>query len=430
MSRRDPNRRRWPLVLAAVGAAAFVTFLVANFALGDKPVDHVVPTLYGTHDDQFVRTIGTMLGSPIVPGNRVEVLVNGDRIFPAMLDALRAARSTITFEMYIYWSGSVGKAFADVLSERARAGVKVHVLLDGVGSGKVEDAYIEQMETAGVEVRRYNPPRFYTLDRLNNRTHRKLVITDGTTAFTGGVGIADQWLGDAQDPAHWRDTHFRLEGPAVAHMQAAFMDNWTEVTGAVLHGPDYFPPLSETGTQAAQVFWSSPVSGSRSMQLMYLLSLAAARKSILLSMSYFVPDEVATEMLVAAVKRGVAVRVIVPGPHIDGEVVRRASRAKWGPLLRAGVEIYEYQPTMFHCKVMVVDEVWTLVGSTNFDNRSFALNDEANLNVYDRAFAMQQVRIFEDDLSRARRITFEDWNDRPWTEKLGELAASIVQSQL
>ncbi len=430
MSRRDRNRRRWPLVLAAIGAAAFVTLLVANFALGDKPVDHVVPTLYGTDDDQFLRTIGTMLGSPIVPGNRVEVLVNGDRIFPAMLDALRAARSTITFEMYIYWSGSVGKAFADVLSERARAGVKVHVLLDGVGSGKIEDAYIEQMETAGVEVRRYNPPRFYTLDRLNNRTHRKLVIIDGTTAFTGGVGIADQWLGDAQDPAHWRDTHFRLEGPAVAHMQAAFMDNWTEVTGAVLHGTDYFPPLSETGTQAAQVFWSSPVSGSRSMQLMYLLSLAAARKSILLSMSYFVPDEVATEMLVAAVKRGVAVRVIVPGPHIDSEVVRRASRAKWGPLLRAGVEIHEYQPTMFHCKVMVVDEVWTSVGSTNFDNRSFALNDEANLNVYDRAFAMQQVRIFEDDVSRARRITFEDWNNRPWKEKLSELAASIVRSQL
>ena len=389
-----------------------------------------MPALYGTDEDQFMRTMGTMLGSPIVAGNSVEVLVNGDRIFPAMLDALRAARSTITFEMYIYWSGSVGKAFADVLSERARAGVKVHVLLDGVGSGKIEDAYIEEMQAAGVEVRRYNPPRFYTLDRLNNRTHRKLVIIDGRIAFTGGVGIADQWLGNAQDPAHWRDTHFRLEGPAVAHMQAAFMDNWTEVTGAVLHGPDYFPPLSKTGTQAAQVFWSSPTSGSRSMQLMYLLSLAAAQKSILLSMSYFVPDEVATQMLISAVKRGVAVRVIVPGPHVDAELVQRASRARWGPLLRAGVEIYEYQPTMFHCKVMVVDELWTSVGSTNFDNRSFALNDEANLNIYDREFAMRQVRIFEEDVSRARRITFEDWDNRPWKEKLGELAASIVRSQL
>ena len=430
MSRRDPHKRRWPLVVASIGTAAFVTLLIANFALGDKPVDYVVPPLYGTHEGQFVRTMGTMLGSPIVEGNSAEELVNGDRIFPAMLDALRAARSTITFEMYIYWSGSVGKAFADVLSERARAGVKVHVLLDGVGSGKIEDAYIEQMQAAGVEVRRYNEPRFYTLNRLNNRTHRKIVIVDGRIAFTGGVGIADQWLGNAEDPARWRDTHFRLEGPAVAHMQAAFMDNWTEVTGAVLHGPDYFPPLSNTGTQAAQVFWSSPTSGSRSMQLMYLLSLAAAQKSILLSMSYFVPDEVSTQMLVSAVKRGVAVRVIVPGPHIDAELVQSASRARWGPLLRAGVEIYEYQPTMFHCKVMVVDELWTSVGSTNFDNRSFALNDEANLNIYDREFAKRQVRIFEEDVSRARRITFEEWDNRPWREKLGELAASIVRSQL
>ena len=426
----NAHKRRWPLVLLAIGAAAVLILLVANFALGDKPVDHVVPTLYAADEDQFLRTMGTMLGSPIVPGNSVSVLVNGDEIFPAMLDALRAARSTITFEMYIYWSGSVGKAFADVLSERARSGVKVHVLIDGVGSGKIERAYVDQMEAAGVEVRRYNPPRFYTLDRLNNRTHRKLVIIDGRIAFTGGVGIADQWLGNAQDPEHWRDTHFRIEGPAVAYMQSAFMDNWMEVTGVVLHGPDYFPALSKTGNKAAQVFWSSPTSGSRSMHLMYLLSLAAAQKSILLSMSYFIPDEVAIQMLVAAVKRGVAVRVILPGPHVDAAVVQRASRARWEPLLRAGVEIYEYQPTMFHCKVMIVDEIWTSVGSTNFDNRSFALNDETNLNVYDRDFAKQQVRLFEEDLKHTRRITLEDWKNRPWKEKLGDLAGSIFRSQL
>jgi cardiolipin synthase A/B len=424
------RKHKWPVVVASIVGAAVVALLIANFALGDKPIDHVVPTLYGAEEKQFLRTMGAMLGSPIVSGNSVEVLVNGDEIFPAMLDALRAARSTITFEMYIYWSGSVGKAFADVLADRARAGVKVHVLIDGVGSGKIDDAYIKEMETAGVEVRRYNPPRFYTLDRLNNRTHRKLIVIDGRTGFTGGVGIADQWLGNAQDPSHWRDTHFRLQGPAVAQMQAAFMDNWTEVTGAVLHGPDYFPPLSETGNKAAQMFWSSPASGSQSMHLMYLLSLAAARKSILLSMSYFVPDEVAIEMFVSAVRRGVAVRIIVPGPHIDAEVVQRASRASWGHLLRGGVEIYEYRPTMFHCKVMVVDEVWTSVGSTNFDNRSFALNDEANLNVYDHEFALQQVRIFEEDLKHTRRVTYEDWKNRPWTEKLGEFAVSIIGSQL
>ena len=229
-------------------AAAFSLVLFLNLTLGDKAIDTAVPSLYSAEDDQFVRTMGSMLGTPILPGNRVDVLVNGDQIFPAMLEALRSARRTITFEMYIYWSGHVGKAFADVLSERARAGVRVHVLIDGVGSGKIEEAYIKEMQDAGVEVQRYNPPSFYTINRLNNRTHRKLIIVDGTIGFTGGVGIADQWSGNGQDPSHWRDTHFRLEGPAVAQMQAAFMDNWTEVTGAVLHGEDYFPPLERAGS--------------------------------------------------------------------------------------------------------------------------------------------------------------------------------------
>jgi cardiolipin synthase len=347
-----------------------------------------------------------------------------------MLSALRAARRTITFEMYIYWSGEIGKAFADVLSERARAGVKVHVLLDGVGSGKIDESYIEEMKTAGVEVQRYNPPRFYTVGKLNNRTHRKLVTIDGTVAFTGGVGIADQWTGNAQDPQHWRDTHFRIEGPVVAQMQSAFMDNWTETTGSVLHGTEYFPQLQPAGPQRAQVFTSSPGGASDSMQLMYLLSIAAARKHIALSAAYFVPDDVEVKTLVEALKRGVRVRIIVPGPHIDFSIVRRASRARWGELLEAGAELYEYQPTMFHCKVMVVDEIWTSVGSTNFDNRSFAVNDEANLNIYDREFAQSQLRIFEQDVARSRRITLEEWRNRPWRDKLREHASSLLGSQL
>jgi len=430
MSRRRRERRKWALLGASVCGFAFALALFLNLTLGDKPIDAVVPTLYAAHDEQFMRTMGSMLGSPLVPGNRVETLVNGDEIFPAMLAALNSARRTITFEMYIYWSGSVGKAFADVLSERARAGVKVHVLVDGIGSEKIEEAYIREMGAAGVQVRRYNPPRLYTIDRVNNRTHRKLVIVDGAVAFTGGVGIADQWSGNAQDPGHWRDTHFRLEGPAVAYMQAAFMDNWTEVTGAVLHGEDYFPPLEKVGHESAQVFWSSPQSGSQSMHLMYLLALAAAHESIVLSMSYFVPDEVAIKMLVAAAKRGVKVRIITPGPYVDSDVVRRASRARWGDLLEAGIEMFEYQPTMFHCKVMVVDAVWTSVGSTNFDNRSFALNDEANLNVYDAAFAQRQARVFEEDLKRSRRVTLEEWENRPLSEKVTEYAATLLGSQL
>jgi cardiolipin synthase len=429
MARNKGRAKWWGAVVVAVVASALTAIVVVNLSLGDKKIEHVVPSLYGVEDAQFLRSMGVLLGPPLVNGNRATVLVNGDRIFPAMLDALRKARKTITFEMYIYWSGRIGKEFADVLSERARAGVKVHVMLDAVGSGKIDESYIDEMKAAGVQVERYNPPHFYTIGRLNNRTHRKLVVVDGVIGFTGGVGIADKWTGDAQDPDHWRDTHFAIEGPAVAQMQSAFMDNWTEVTGNVLHGEDYFPPLKPVGPDLAQIFTSSPGGASDSMQLMYLLSIAAAHKRIALSASYFVPGDVEVQTFVEALKRGVKVQIIVPGPIVDSDVVRRASRARWGELLEAGAEIYEYQPTMFHCKVMVVDDLWTSVGSTNFDNRSFAINDEANLNVYDSDFAKQQVVIFEQDLKRSRRITLEEWRNRPWHEKLWENTASLLGAQ-
>jgi len=418
------------IILSTIAATAFVAILVINLALGDKEIDQRVESLYTVDDPQFMRAMGSMLGPSILPGNRSEALLNGDQIFPAMLKAISGARRTITFETYIYWSGTIGKTFADALSDRARAGVKVHVMLDWVGSGKIDESLLKEMEAAGIEVKRYNPPRWYTVGRLNNRTHRKLLVVDGRVGFTGGVGIADPWTGNAQDPDHWRETHFRIEGPVVAQMQAAFHDNWVEVTGAVLHGEDYFPALGPAGTHYAQVFTSSPRGGGDSMHLMYLMSIAAAAKSIRLSASYFVPDNVAVDTLLAALKRGVKVQIILPGPVIDAAVVRRASRSTWGPLLRAGVEIYEYQPTMFHCKVMVVDELWTSVGSTNFDNRSFAVNDEANLNVYDRDFARAQIRVFEDDLKRSRRITLEEWENRPWTAKLWEHTLGVFSSQL
>jgi cardiolipin synthase len=430
MARKKQRRGKWLAVAAAVLVTTVTVVLVLNLGLGDKTVDQEVPSLYSVEDEQFRRVMSAMLGPALLNGNRTTAFVNGDQIFPAMLEALRSAQKTITFEMYIYWSGRIGKAFADALAERAQAGVKVHVLLDGVGAGKIDDSFIAQMEEAGVEVRRYNPPRPWTIGRFNNRTHRKLLVVDGRIGFTGGVGIADQWLGNAEDPQHWRDTHFRVEGPTVAQMQAAFMDNWTEVTGAVLHGADYFPALETRGSQWAQMFTSSPGGGSESMQLMYLMSIAAATSTIDLAAAYFVPDNVDVNTLVAALKRGVRVRIILPGRHIDAGVVRRASRARWGKLLEAGAEIYEYQPTMYHCKVMVVDALWTSVGSTNFDNRSFSVNDEANLNVYDREFSRQQVRIFEEDLKRARRVTLEEWNERPWNEKLRENAAALLGSQL
>jgi cardiolipin synthase len=425
------SRRKFKIVTAAlIAASLLIVFLVLNLSIGDKKIDRQVEPLYATEDVQFLRSMDSMLGPALLPGNHVETLVNGDRIFPAMLAALRGARKTIDFETYIYWQGEIGEQFAHVLSERSRAGVKVHVMLDWVGSGKIDEQYLKEMEDAGVRVRRYNKPAWYSFGRLNNRTHRKLLVVDGNVGFTGGVGIADNWTGNAQDPDHWRDTHFRLEGPAVAQMQTAFLENWSEVTGEVLHGEDYYPALKAAGKHHAQVFSSSPGSGSENMHMMYLLSIAAARKTIHLSASYFVPDEVAVGALEAALKRGVKIRIILPGPVIDAALVRRASRAKWGPLLENGAEIYEYQPTMFHTKVMVVDGVWTSVGSTNFDNRSFSINDESNLNVYDREFARRQISDFDYDLQRSRRISLEEWRNRPWTAKLWEHTLGLFAAQL
>lgn len=397
-----------------------------NFMTGEKKIKQEIPRLYSIADPQFERTLGVLLGPPIVTGNRFGTLINGDRIFPAMLSAIRGAQKSITFETYIYWSGQIGKDFAEALSERARAGVKVHVLVDWVGSSKIDEDFLKTMESAGVQVKKYHPLHWYNLGRMNNRTHRKLLIVDGRTGFTGGVGIAEKWTGNAQDPEHWRDSHFMVEGPVVAQMQAVFNDNWVKTTGKVLHGDDYFPPLAAAGEGKAQMFSSSPTGGSESMHLMYLMAITAAQHSIHLSSSYFVPDELMRNALVDALKRGVKIQIIMPGEHIDTETVRRSSRGLWGELLEAGAEIYEYQPTMFHCKVMVVDGMLTSVGSTNFDNRSFRLNDEANLNIYDTDVAREQIAIFEQDLKRSRRITLEEWRNRPLAEKAWEHAAALI----
>ena len=396
----------------------------------EKVVEHSIPRLYGTEDPQFSRTMGTLLGTDILDGNQVEVLLNGDEIFPAMLQSIRSAEKTITFETFIYWSGSIGGEFSNALAERARAGVKVHVLLDWIGSYKMDASQLVLMEQAGVEVRKYHKPHWYQLGRLNNRTHRKLLVVDGRIGFTGGVGIADQWSGHAQDPEHWRDSHYRVQGPVVAQMQAVFMDNWIKVSGDVLHGPAYFPALRPGGPGKAHVFSSSPSGGSESMRLMYLLAITAASRSIHLSTPYFVPDALTIKALTDAAKRGVTVQIITVGNHADSETVRRASRARWGDLLEAGIEIHEYQPTMYHCKAMIVDGLWTTVGSTNFDPRSFSLNDEANVNYYDRDFALRQIEIFREDLARSRQVTFQEWKDRPLVEKIWEHAASLLGSQL
>jgi cardiolipin synthase len=396
----------------------------------EKRIQYRLERLYPLDDPLFRHELGVMLGPPFLAGNRHELMRNGDEFFPAMLAAIRGARRSITFETYIYWSGDIGREFATALAERARAGVKVHVLLDWVGSAKMARELLDEMESAGVEVCKFHPPHLLHLGRINNRTHRKLLVIDGKLGFTGGAGIAPHWTGRGQDPEHWRDSHFRVEGPVVAQIQSVFLDNWIKATGAVVHGPDYFPDLQPAGDQLAQMFSSSPDGGSESMELMYLLGITAASRTIDLSASYFVPDTLFTETLVAALKRGVRLRIVVPGRHIDSPIVRKASRARWGPLLEAGALIAEYQPTMFHCKVLILDGLLVSVGSTNFDNRSFRLNDEATLNIFDAAFAAEQTRVFEEDLAQARVVTYEEWQQRPRNEKVTEQLASLVGSQL
>ncbi|SDR47689.1 cardiolipin synthase [Paraburkholderia tuberum] len=424
--------------MLTISITAFVTLvivlLIANLWSGEKKIEHRIERLYKSEDPQFLRSMGLLLGPPVVPGNRFEMLLNGDQIFPSMLEGIRSARETITFETFIYWSGEIGGQIARALADKAREGVAVHVLLDWVGSSKMDRHYLQLLREAGAEVVRYHKPHWTGLGRMNDRTHRKLLVIDGRIGFTGGVGIAPEWTGNAQDEKHWRDTHFRVTGPVVGHMQAVFMDNWIKATSSVLHGPKYFPHIDAepkgAGQGLAHMFSSSPSGGSDDMQLMYLMAITAATRSLQLASAYFVPDKLTINAIVEAAKRGVKVQIVTPGKRIDTHTVREASRACWGDLLKAGVEIYEYQPTMFHCKLLVVDEYMVSVGSTNFDSRSFKLNDEANLNIYDRDFATQQTAAFDDDIAKSKRVTLEAWTRRSFTEKLVEKFVRLLDTQL
>ncbi len=422
--------KMWLIISLTVLVTVFLTLLTLNLRAGEKQIRFELHHQFAVEDPEFLRSLGPLLGPPVLAGNRITALQNGDEIFPAMLKAIQSAKETITFETYIYWSGDIGRRFSEALCERAKAGVNVHVLLDAVGCGKLEDKYLDQMKAAGVEVERYHPIKWYTLARVNNRTHRKLLVVDGRIGFTGGVGIADSWLGNGEDKEHWRDSHYQLEGPAVAGMQAAFNDNWIKTRAKVLAGPSYFPELKPVGDSLAQVFKSSRSEGSESVRLMYLLSIASAKTSIRLQAAYFVPDELAIESFVSARKRGVKIQLIVPGPNTDSELVRSASRALWGELLDAGVEIHEYQPAMYHCKVIIVDDLWVSVGSTNFDDRSFRLNDEANLNIYDAKFAAEQTQTFNEDLAKSRRMTRAEFKNRSAVGKLIDQMAVSLRRQL
>jgi cardiolipin synthase len=388
-----------------------------------------LPHNLASSDGQLKTSMGALFGSNYVPGNRIETLVNGDQIFPSMLRAIREARQTITFETYIYWRGGIANEFADALSAKAREGLSVKVLLDWVGSVPMDEGLIKRMREAGVEVVRFRPIAWYTIDRANNRTHRKLLIIDGRVGFSGGVGIADEWMGDARSPKEWRDNHYRLEGPAVAELQAAFAEHWIEATGELLLGDRFFPEISSTGDHAAQVVTSS-TRERNVMHLMLMTALASAQKTVRIATPYFVPDDLTRQQLLEARKRGVDIQIIVPGPQTDAQIVSKASRHLWGDLLKAGIKISEYQPTFFHCKLVIVDDVWTSIGSTNIDNRALRLNDEANINLFDQRFANTQIEIFDKDAKASRSYSLEDWQNRSFDEKFSDWLASLARSQI
>jgi cardiolipin synthase len=383
----------------------------------------------------FFPTIEAHTDAPIVGGNRIDILLNGDETFPAILRAIKSAKHTITFAQYIYEDGAIAREVAQAFAERCRAGVSAEILLDSYGSNKAPSDILQTMKDAGCRVERFRrikaegiifPWKFL---RYNYRSHRRILVIDGRIGFTGGYGISEAWMGNGRSPDHWRDTSARIEGPAVKFLQAAFAESWLEATGSAIGGKGFFPPLEARGDVPAQIVKSSPTGGSFQSYMLYLLSISSAKKSIAITNPYFIPDKVMTDALVKATARGVRVSVLVPG-KIDSQITYTVSRGHYGPLLREGVQIFEYQVCLLHAKTMVVDGVWATIGSTNFDNRSFALNQEVNLTVHDKAMATRLQEIFQEDLKYAKQITYEEWKSRGIYERLVDLFAIPVRDQL
>jgi cardiolipin synthase len=438
MIRRSRSRPRKPRVYR-IPIEFYVIALGVTFALAvaisllNRPaeVDYVLPHAFGVRDAAFLPSTQAVDGPSLVGGNRVSILENGIEIFPAMLSAIAAAEKSVHMEMYIFWSDGVGARFRDALAERAQRGVEVRVLLDGVGSPKgLARKDVAILRRAGARVEFFRPVRPWMLDVLNRRTHRRILVVDGRVGFTGGVGIADVWDGNADSPEHWRDTQVRIEGPAVAQMQSAFQENWSEVTGELLVGEKYFPALQAVGTVPATVVASAPREATSPSEILYSVAISAAERTISIANSYFVPNDPSVALLVAAATRGVNVRILVPGVINDLPITKAGGRAKFGPLLRAGAKIYEYQPTMMHAKMMIVDGLFALVGSTNFDNRSFRYNDEIDLAVSDEGFARRLEESFEVDLTKSRPYTYEQWLKRPLLKRFTEWLLVPLRSQL
>ena len=398
-------------------AAAAIVAIALLFAQDQETLRIESPI--AAADPGFAGYAAALINCPLTSGDRFDVLVNGDEIVPAQLEAVRRARRRISYETYFFDAGRRAAAFTAALAAAARRGVRVQMIVDAVGAQTMDADHVRELIAAGVDLVTYNPLHWYSIEEANYRTHRKILVVDGEVGFTGGAGVGDQWYGDAQDADHWRETHLRLEGPAVAHLEAAFYENWAEAgrpTAAMLDLPGA-PRDGDTQTIVAR---SSPAGGTNAVKLLYLLSLAAARRTLDIASPYLVLDESTRYVVMQAARRGVRVRLLVEGERTDALPVKFASRRDYDGLLEAGIEIHEFQPTMMHVKATMVDGVWSIVGSTNFGNRSFELNDEISVAIASQDVTARLVEDFEADLRRSTRLTLDAWRNRPLPDKVRE----------
>ncbi len=422
---------RWPLGLVALGVARYASDSLRHRRESGDEGYELEGECLDVGSPGFLRAAEALTAAPISYGDEVELLINGDEIFPAFLETIAGAEHTLNLTTYVYWRGDIAHAMAEALAAKAAEGVEVRVLLDAVGTVKMQGEVLRTMRDAGVKVARFRPPKPYAVRRINNRTHRKLLIADGRVGMIGGVGIAEEWTGNAQDPDHWRDTHVRVHGPVVRGLQGAFAENWLEATGVVLAGSGHLPDLPRPdGGGPMQVVRSSAGVGDTNVEALYFLAIASAHERLDLTAAYFAPRPAFVDALTDAARRGVAVRVLVPGPHIDKEFVRIAGRRVYEELLEAGVRVFEYQPTMLHAKALIVDGVWASVGSVNFDNRSFQQNDEATLCVQSEAFAGRLTAQFERDLEVSEEIDLARWRERPVHHQALERVMQLARREL
>ncbi len=404
--------------------AFFILFIAAAVVaallmLAQDQTTLKVRSAVSAQDPRHPAYLASLTGADLTLGNDFDVLDNGDEIFPAMLDAIKGAKRRISLETYIYESGQVADQFTAALEAAARRGVRVNIVVDSVGGSGMKDADIERLKAAGCRIAQFNSPSWYSLEEMNYRTHRKILVVDGEVGFSGGVGMADHWLGHAQDKEHWRDTQVRIRGPVVRILEAGFYENFIETAGEVTPELDDDSAPLHTGG-AAEALRSSPSGGSNDLKRLYLLAIASARHTIEITTPYFVTDESSEWVFREAAARGVKIRVIVEGDHTDAMPVKYASREAYDRLMSMGIEIYEYQPTMMHTKTMVVDGAWSMFGSANFDNRSLELNDELNIAVSSTTLAARFLADFDKDLQSAKRLDLAEWRHRSRLEKTRE----------